>query len=288
MGTVIDQVALTRARWRHRHSALHLAVKAADDCLHRAGRNPDDVDMLINAGIYRDRNLAEPALAALIQQDIGANPENPHADSHGTFSFDITNGICGLLSGLQIVDGFLKSRAIDCALVVASDADPGHGMSEHFPFSPTGSALLCTWRDADVGLRKVHWTSAPATESSTATVGLVDGRNLLTFDQSDEIDELFAEAASRVADKCFRESGLTLSDIDVVVAAPAHRGYRAALAERLGLHAGAIVVAEDEEMHTASLAAALQKAIEVIPQGGLILLVAAAAGITAGATIYQT
>ncbi len=72
------------------------------------GWDSDDVDLLINAGIYRDPNLTEPALAALIQQDIGANPEDPHVDAHGTFSFDITNGTCGLLNGLQIVDGFLN------------------------------------------------------------------------------------------------------------------------------------------------------------------------------------
>ena len=157
MGTVIDRVALAEGGWRNRHSALRLAVKTAKDCLERAGRDPHDVDLLINAGIYRDRNLGEPALAAMIQQDIGANPEDPHADAHGTFSFDISNGTCGVLTALQIVDGFLKSHAIDCALVVASDADPGHGMSEHFPFSPAGAALLCDWTDDDAGLERIHW-----------------------------------------------------------------------------------------------------------------------------------
>jgi 3-oxoacyl-[acyl-carrier-protein] synthase III len=76
MGTVIDHVALAHGGWRNRHSALHLAVRAAKDCLQQAGRDPHDVDLLVNTGIYRDRNLGEPALAA-IQQDIGANPENP-------------------------------------------------------------------------------------------------------------------------------------------------------------------------------------------------------------------
>ena len=75
MGTVIDRLDVTEGRWRTRHSALHLAVASARTCLQRAGRDPDDVDLLINAGIYRDRNLAEPALAALIQEDVGANPE---------------------------------------------------------------------------------------------------------------------------------------------------------------------------------------------------------------------
>ena len=43
-----------------------------------------------------------------------------------------------MLTALQIVDGFLRSHTIDRALVVASDADPGRRMSEHFPFSPAG------------------------------------------------------------------------------------------------------------------------------------------------------
>lgn len=75
--------------------------------------------------------------------DIRANPEDPHAGAHGTFSFDIANGACGVLTALQIVDGFLRSRAVQLALIVASDADPGHGMSEHFPISAAGAVLLC-------------------------------------------------------------------------------------------------------------------------------------------------
>ena len=136
MGTIIDRVEIARAGWRGRHSALHLAVVAAKSCLHAAQRETDDVDLLVNAGIYRDKNLGEPALAALIQEDIGANPEDPHGSAHGTFSFDIANGTCGILTGLQIADGILRSHTINCALVIASDADPGRGRSEHFPFRP--------------------------------------------------------------------------------------------------------------------------------------------------------
>ena len=111
MATVIERIELANGRWRDRHSALRLAVNASRDCIRNAGREPDDIDLLINAGIYRDRNLGEPALAAMIQEDIGAHPENPHAGSHGTFSFDVVNGSCGVLTALQVVDGFLRSHA---------------------------------------------------------------------------------------------------------------------------------------------------------------------------------
>ena len=235
MGTVIDRLDVTRGGWRSRHSALHLAVAAARACLHQAGRDPDDVDLLVNAGIYRDRNLAEPALAALIQDDIGANPEDPHDDAHGTFSFDVANGICGVLTALQIVDGFLRSHTIDRALVVASDADPGRGMSEHFPFSPAGAALLCDWTDDDYGLGRVHWVNFPDDgENFRATVGFEDARNVLRFSESAEMDEQFAAAGAEVARGCLREAALELSDVDAIVAAPARHRYRAALATSLG------------------------------------------------------
>ena len=86
---------------------------------------------------------------------------------------------------------------------------------------------------------------------------------------------------------CLRDSALTLSDIDVIVAAPARHGYRAALATQLDVAPERIVVAEDEKMHTASLAAALQQALNHLPIEARILLVAAGAGITAGAALYR-
>jgi 3-oxoacyl-[acyl-carrier-protein] synthase-3 len=288
MATVIEQVSLTDGGWRTHHSALRLAVSAAKHCLHDAGRSARDVDLLINAGIYRDRNLAEPALAAIIQEDIGANPEDPHEQAHGTFSFDISNGSCGILTALQIVDGFLKSHAIDLALVVASDADPGRGMSENFPFSPSGTALLCAWSDDDRGLGQVQWASVPDDgRSFRATVGLHDDRNVLRFAAIENSDGLFAEAAAQAVEKCLQASALTLDDIDAIVAAPPHGGFRSALAERIGYSEARILVDDDQRTHTASLAAALDGAHRQIRPGGRILLVAAGAGVVAGAALYR-
>jgi len=287
MGTIIDRLGITQGGWRSRHSALQLAVSAANSCLQDAQRDADAVDLLVNAGIYRDKNLAEPALAALIQEDIGANPEDPHGDRHGTFSFDISNGTCGILTGLQIVDGFLSSHTIRCALITASDADPGHGMSEHFPFSPVGAALLCRWTDDDYGLGRIRWVNDPAGgDDFQATVGS-DGRNVLRFEESSNLDERLAAIAAQAARECLSDSGLPLSDIDVIIAAPARHRYRAALARHLDVPLERIVVADDEKMHTASLAAAMQQALTPLPVGARAMVVAAGAGITAGAALYR-
>lgn len=291
MGTVIDRVGVARPRWRARHSALHLAVTAAKDCLRRAGCDPGELDLVVNAGIYRDRNLGEPALAALIQDDIGANPEDPHAGAHGTFSFDVANGACGVLTALQIVDGFLRTHTVGRALVVASDADPGRGMSERFPFSAAGAALLCRWTDDDYGLGRVSWVNADdaasGTETFTATVGFADARNVLRFSQSGAMDQRFAAAAAGAARACLAAQSARLADIDLIVAAPARPGYRAALSDLLGVPAEKVRVAADQRMHTAALAAAFEPGAARLPAGARVLFVAAGAGVTAGAALYR-
>ncbi|MGV0792514.1 3-oxoacyl-[acyl-carrier-protein] synthase III C-terminal domain-containing protein [Mycolicibacterium sp. XJ1819] len=288
MGTIIENVHVTRGGWRRRHSALRLADAAAKGCLRGAGRHPRDLDLLVNAGLHRDRNLGEPALAAMIQDDIGANPEDPHANGHGTFSFDVANGTCGVITALQIVDGFLRSSTVDSALIVASDADPGGASSEHFPYSPVGAAMSCTWDAGHDGLGQVYWTNKPdGGESYRATAGLVNRHNVLRLAESQDFEVLLAEAAAEAARRCLREESLDTTDVDVIVAAPARRAYRAALAERLGVAAGAVVVADDEHTHTASLAAAFERGTQRLPGGARVLLVAAAAGITAGAALYR-
>lgn len=289
MGTLIDRIHVTRGGWRERHSALRLAVAAAKTCLYRAGCEPNELDLMINTGIYRDRNLGEPALAALIQDDIGANAEDPHPDAHGTFSFDIANGTCGVLSALQIVDGFMRSGAVERALVVASDANPGHGLSEHFPFSPTGAALLCSWTGDDSGLGSAHWVNEPSDDDGgfRATVGFDDARNVLRFSRSTAMDEEFAAAAARAVGECLEKNSVQLSDIAAIVAAPGSEKYRAALGDALGVRVERITVADDWRMHTAALAAAFTRVPEQPAAGAPVLLVCAGAGVIAGAAIYR-
>lgn len=288
MGTVIDRLHVSRGTWRNRHSALRLAVSAAKGCLKGAGTSPRDLDLLINAGIYRDRNLGEPALAAIIQEDIGANPEDPHSDAHGTFSFDIANGACGVLTALQIADGFLRSQTISRALIVASDADPGRGASERFPYSPAGAALLCRWSGDSAGLGPVCWAENPDNGVNfRASIDFDDYHNVLRFQESPALAGELAVVALRAVGQCLDRASLRLSDVDRIIAAPAERHFRAELAALLDITADRITVSDDERMHTAALAAAMRGANLHSPTGGRTLLVAAGAGIVAGAALYQ-
>ena len=74
MGTIIEAATAT-AHGDRCAGALELADAAARSCLERADRTAGELDLLINAGVYHDKILSEPAFASLIQEDIGANPE---------------------------------------------------------------------------------------------------------------------------------------------------------------------------------------------------------------------
>ena len=124
MGTCIEAASALTSHGSRKPTARRLADAAARACLAHAGKEPGDIDMLINAGIYREDNMGEPALAALIQEDIGANLGQPPIGGHGTFSFDLLNGTCGVITAIQLESGLLSSGVIRLGAIVASDVDP--------------------------------------------------------------------------------------------------------------------------------------------------------------------
>ncbi len=291
MGTTIDSVAISGAGFRTAHSARRLADTAIRTCLSREGIPATDVDLLINAGLYRDRNLGEPALAALIQEDIGANPEDPHEGGHGTFSFDVANGACGVLTALQIADGFLSSGTIQRALVVASDANPGRGRAPNFPFAAAGGALVCSWRDGPVGLSGFRWeVSADGGDSFNAAVEFDHGRNVLRIDEHPGFADRAAACASKAAVGLLADHGLTPGDIDLVIANPLTDEFRDPFAGYTGVAPDRIVAPDGAaRVHTAGLIVALEAAEQQgrMAEAHRVLLVSAGAGIVAGAALLQ-
>jgi 3-oxoacyl-[acyl-carrier-protein] synthase III len=299
---VIESVGVVMGGRRRRGSAHALADTAARRAIDRAGLVAGDVDLLVNAGLYHDRILGEPALAALIQEDIGANPEDPHAGGHGTFSFDVANGSCGMLSALQVVDGFLRAGTIRHALVVASDANPGHRLAPGFPFPAAGAAIVCGWRPGDAGVQAFRFASPPdrgdggapgVGDGVRATVGQGRGRNRLRIDEAPDFARTAGTWAGEVADKLLADHGLTPADIDVVVANPLVPEFRESLARRLGVSPDRLGgPVGGPAVHTAGLAVALEAAGWGGGSGGAsdgrtVLLVSAGAGPIAGAALMR-
>ena len=276
--------------------ALGLADAAARLCLQRAKRTAEQVDLLINASVYNDRGISEPAIASLIQEDIGANPEPQPGTGQGMFSFDVRNGGCGMLSGIQLVDGMLASKTVKLGLVVAADIDPEPGVSEGFGFPPVGGAVLLSADDSRAGFTAFRCVTFPefaglyksnvAWQEDIRPGPSDHGRNVLTV----EIAQSYAERALECAESTVRELAadgvLDLSEVDLLVATASVPGFAAELAKRLGVSAERVALPSQAlaGAHTAALAVALQSVrLEV---GTTTLFVSVGAGITVVAALY--
>jgi len=143
MGTVIKTTSMCIGNGTD-DSSIELAARAANECIKISGVK-ENIDFLINIGVYRDKNIVEPAMASLIQKRICLNL-NPDASQiemgKGTFSFDIINGSCGFLSAAQVTDAFFKNNKAKYVLITASDVHPSGEKKQDFPFTHSGSAIL--------------------------------------------------------------------------------------------------------------------------------------------------
>ena len=298
MGTIIEATATATA---HQGSltpgALELADVAARSCLDRADRTAGELDLLINVGVYHDRILSEPAFASLIQEDIGANPNHPPGAGHGTFSFDVYNGACGLLTGIHLVDGMLASGTAKLGMVVASDMDPEPGVSRGFSFPAVGGAVLLSADASRAGFTAFRFATFP--EFAELFQGYVDwhedaggglaphGRNILTV----EIAESYNDRALECADSTTRElaaaQALDLGEVDLLVANASVPGFADALARRLGVPAERVASPPGHlaHAHTAAPAVALESV--GLAAARAILFVSVGAGITAAAALYR-
>jgi 3-oxoacyl-[acyl-carrier-protein] synthase III len=297
MGTIIEASATATTEGRTlAEGSRQLADAAARLCLERANRTAEELDLLINAGVYRDKLLSEPAFASLIQEDIGANPDQRAGAGQGTFSFDIYNGACGMLTGIQLVDWMLASGTIRLGMVIASDTDPEPGISQGFGFPKVGGAVLLSADDSVAGFTAFQFATFPqyaelfrgyVSWHDDARQGLTGhGQNVLTV----EIAESYTARALECAESTVRElaaaQALDLAEVDILVATASVPEFADGLAVRLGVSAERVASPSDglARAHTAAPAVALESV--GLAAAGTALFVSAGAGITIAAGLY--
>jgi 3-oxoacyl-[acyl-carrier-protein] synthase-3 len=269
------------------------ASAASIACLEQAGIHPDQVGLLINVGVYRDENMAEPAMSALIQKNVGINLDYLRS-GHAALSFDLMNGACGVLNAIQVAGAFLDTGDAEFALVVSGDAHPSGRPDPGFGYAAVGAAMLLSHTDG-AGFGRV---GTAADDSDTPGVaGYIDldaagtrGREQIRVERDpDYTDRLVAFAATEAARYAGSE-GLDLSETLLVASQPTPT-FAADLAQRLGIPAPAVVTVQgvDGDPHSSALTFAYHQAVgsgqaAAHPQA---LFVAAGAGLSVACSAYR-
>jgi 3-oxoacyl-[acyl-carrier-protein] synthase-3 len=303
MGTHIDAVWAQAGNGPRKATARRLADSAARNCVRLAGRRPRDIDMLINVGMYREDNMGEPALAALIQRDLGANLDRPPAGRSGTFSFDLLNGACGAITAMHVESGLLTSGVIRLGAVVSSDVQPDLASPPGLSRTPTGGAVLLSWREGFAGFTDFGAETFPEYED-LFTSGLVwrerhgirvprqgNGRNRMTVSVRPGYQDRLADCAEEATRRFLRRVGMGTEDIDLLVPAPSSPDFLDLLRTRLGIPGDRVAFTPEdlEGSYTTAPIAALQAATRSgrLAEARSTLLLAAGPGVTVALALYQ-
>ncbi|MFH8384194.1 3-oxoacyl-[acyl-carrier-protein] synthase III C-terminal domain-containing protein [Kitasatospora sp. NPDC018058] len=318
MATVITSAAPSPADGSG--SSIGHAAAAGRACLEQAGLSADDVDVLINVGVYRDSNIVEPSVAALIQKSIGINLDYLRSpDRRAAFSFDLMNGACGVLNAVQAADALLSTGGARRVMVVCADThpstDPSRAGTAAFPYASTGAALLLEHTGDTLGFGRVHHRSLPGGHGVNGYLPLpdvgADGRNSIVVDREDDVlKRMLALAVDSVRTVLSAEDGVGSTDAaaaaeDTTDAGRAHvaldrtllvtsqpsPAFAARLAKRLGLASDAAVTVEGVhgDPHTSALVHGYRQALDTGRLAGhdRVLFLAVGAGLTSAASLYR-
>lgn len=282
-------------------SSVTHAARAARSAIESAGAAPESVGVLINTGVYRDSNMVEPAMAALIQKEAGIGLEYTEHDPR-SFSFDLMNGACGVLDAVEVAGALLATGSTGRVLVVAGDTHPslaGADAPADFPYATAGAALLLEHVPGvdgfgSVAVELADGPVAVAGFGDLATMGAT-GRSSMTVERADDAEQRLLDVAVAAGSRALSGYGNSTAAGDtadmVLIASQPTAGFRAALAEKLGVAVLDDGVGEHVtgDTHTATLPLAFHHASTSGRLDGIrtILMVAAGSGPSAAAAVYR-
>jgi 3-oxoacyl-[acyl-carrier-protein] synthase-3 len=305
MGTIINMVSVSQTFSKFSGgNSISLSSKAAKKCLGCAGIEPSEIGLLINTGVYRYRNIGEPSIASLVQKRVMgyhksriSRSDLPSRDND-TFSFDLSEGACGWLTGLQIIDGFIQAGDIRHGMAVTGDSDPFNGISVNYHFDTAAAAIILSGSEKPGGFSnfKAYYYPDFIEEFISATrfekpVGKRGKRNILFVGQKKTYLENCIGSAVRSLKKYLNVTGLPMEEIDLVISSQCPAGLVTGLREQTGLGQKIIAIenARGRELHTAGLAFALKKSWDdgSFKSSENIIFLTVGSGISVSLALYQ-
>jgi 3-oxoacyl-[acyl-carrier-protein] synthase-3 len=262
-----------------RANLADLASEAGRAALLDAGLDGAELDLVLVASCSQDSVM--PNAAPVVAHTLGAERAG---------SFDIGSACTGFISALAVARGMLLTGAASHALVIGAEI-----MSRHV--DPTDRNTAALFGDG-----------AGAAVCSTGAVGSLgpvvlgsDGAHagLIVADRDTQLlsmdgHETFKQAVRRLAEgtqAACEQAGLALADIDLFIYHQANARILQTLAERLEIAPAKVFdcIAQLGNTSAASvpLALAQARAQRTLREGMHVLLGAAGAGFTWGATVIE-
>lgn len=282
-------VSLPRRTLFSKGSLSH-AVKAGRDCLKASRYNPNDVRLLINAGVYRDGHVCEPAIAAYIQHRLGINIE---FQGRRTLAFDLLNGGCGLLNAMHVISSMLAAGEIDVGMAISSEANSDRKPDPSYTYPASGAAAILDVspkKNLGFGAFSFH-TDERQAELCASRVSLTVRYGKLTLSRHADLEAAYLEGAKHAVSQVLENDKLQPLDLDWVVPAQISSDFLKHLPDAIGIPRDRVIdlSATLPDTHSTSFLLALQYAMSVqhLTPGKKALFLACGSGVTVGAATYH-
>lgn len=305
--TRIDLERLTGIRERRvcadGEDSFTLAVAAARDCLSHSRYGPEDLEMLVCTSISRYRgglrHQFEPPLSLDIKRAIGAQSAQ---------NFDLSNACAGMLTGVFVLNDFIRRGAIRCGMVVSGEYISNLATNAARQIRSIMSRKLASLTLGDAGAAAIVERAPGGTgitfagfttlaEHSRLCIGMPAsiGPGGAMNTKARAIHRVATEDAPVLLAEALGEIGIGLSDVDYLIphqtsARAIKKGARE-LAARLGASPKHVVENVSERGNTASTThfVALYEYLEAnrFKKGDRVLLLALASGLEVGVVVFE-
>ncbi len=265
-------------------------MKAVEECLLKEGLNTEEIGVFINAGIFRDKHIGEPAIAALIHGDLKGNCGTP-------FCFDVSNGGVGFINALEICSNLIQNGESSAGIVVSGDAIPRRIDRWIFPYLPAATAISLTNGSEGSGFCFFYHKTFPEFDDLHTSALRWDkpdfrktNRHILRFNNKKEYAEKCFESAKQTISDFFNIHGKKPSDFDLIIYSQSPPQFGLLLKSWFNLPEDNFgKIHHDGEIHTAGIGYGLSRAITSgkFLQARDILFVAVGSGIQVSLAWYK-
>lgn len=291
-----DEWIVERTGIRERHvaemeSASDMAEHAARRALEMAGKNPEDVDLIVVGTSTPD--LVFPSTACLLQNNLGIRNGSP--------AMDVQAACSGFTYALSVADNFIRAGAAKCALVVGSET-----MTKILDWTDRGTCVLFGDGAGAVlleasekpGILSTHIHADGAYEHLlSVNAGISRNFEMLRTEgallqmRGNEVFRVAVNTLGRIVDETLAANGMTKADVNWLVPHQANIRIIQATAKKLDMSMDNVVVTVGEHGNTsaASIPLALDTAVRDgrIKRGEIILLEAFGGGFTWGSALVR-
>ena len=289
-----DEWIIARTGIRSRHLAptntvtSDMALEAGRRALEAAGRQPNDLDMIIVATSTPDYIF--PSTAALLQAKLGV--------CNGTPAFDLQAVCSGFAYALSVAEKFIRSGSNHCVLVVGAEVFSrildwkdrgtcvlfGDGAGAIMLEASDTPGILATALHADGSHHKM--LAVPGQICGGQPTGdpflRMDGQAVFKF---------AVKVLAEVAEEVLAAGDMTAEQIDWLIPHQANIRILQSTAKKLGLPIEKCVVTVDHHGNTsaASIPLALDESVRAgsIKRGDILLLEGVGGGFTWGAALVK-